>query len=239
VIRRSPLILVADDDPAIRRALAAELQSDGYDVAEAADGREALAAFERDEPDLVLTDLAMPVADGFAVVAGVREAGTTPVLVLSVRGADGDKIRALDLGADDYVTKPFSLPELLARVRAHLRRSGVGAGPRLLRFEGLSVDLERRRVVQGEREVKLTPTELSILDLLATNAGKPVTIARIIGRVWRGAPGTTPDTVRVHVGSMRRKIEPDPSSPRYVVTEPWVGYRFVAEPVEGPDDTDL
>jgi len=239
VIRRTPLILVVDDDATIRRTLAAELQAEGYEVSEAADGRAALAAFEREEPDLVLTDLAMPVADGFEVVAGVRKSGATPVLVLSVRGADSDKIRALDLGADDYVTKPFSLPELLARVRAHLRRSGIGTGAQVLRFDGLVIDLERRRVVQGEREVKLTPTELSILELLATNAGKPVTISRIIGRVWRGSPGTTPDTVRVHVGSMRRKIEPDPSSPRYVVTEPWVGYRFVAEPVEETDNPGL
>ncbi|MHB1046090.1 MAG: response regulator transcription factor [Thermoanaerobaculia bacterium] len=230
-MKHTPSILVVDDDPAIRRSLAAELKAEGYAVAEAADGREALAAFAREEPDLVLTDLAMPVSDGFDVVSGVRRAGSTPVLVLSVRGADGDKIRALDLGADDYVTKPFSLPELLARVRAHLRRSGAGAGPRVLRFEGLVIDLERRRVQQGEREVKLTPTELSILELLATNAGKPVTTARIIARVWKGAPGTTVDVVRVHVGTMRRKLEPDPSSPRYVVTEPWVGYRFVAEPL--------
>ncbi len=230
-MRHTPSILVVDDDPAIRRTLAAELKAEGYAVSEAADGREALASFAREEPDLVLTDLAMPVSDGFDVVSGVRRAGPTPVLVLSVRGADGDKIRALDLGADDYVTKPFSLPELLARVRAHLRRSGAGAGPRVLRFEGLAIDLERRRVQQGEREVKLTPTELSILELLATNAGKPVTTARIIARVWKGAPGTTVDVVRVHVGTMRRKLEPDPSSPRYVVTEPWVGYRFVAEPL--------
>lgn len=230
-MRHTPSILVVDDDPAIRRTLAAELKAEGYAVSEAADGREALASFAREEPDLVLTDLAMPVSDGFDVVSGVRRAGPTPVLVLSVRGADGDKIRALDLGADDYVTKPFSLPELLARVRAHLRRSGAGAGPRVLRFEGLAIDLERRRVQQGERDVKLTPTELSILELLATNAGKPVTTARIIARVWKGAPGTTVDVVRVHVGTMRRKLEPDPSSPRYVVTEPWVGYRFVAEPL--------
>ena len=230
-MRHTPSILVVDHDPAIRRTLAAELKAEGYAVSEAADGREALASFAREEPDLVLTDLAMPVSDGFDVVSGVRRAGPTPVLVLSVRGADGDKIRALDLGADDYVTKPFSLPELLARVRAHLRRSGAGVSPRVLRFEGLPIDLERRRVQQGEREVKLTPTELAILELLATNAGKPVTTARIIARVWRGAPGTTVDVVRVHVGTMRRKLEPDPSSPRYVVTEPWVGYRFVAEPL--------
>ncbi len=230
-MKRTPSILVVDDDPAIRRTLAAELKAEGYEVTEAADGREALEGFARYQPDLVLTDLAMPVSDGFDVVSGVRRVGPTPVLVLSVRGADGDKIRALDLGADDYVTKPFSLPELLARVRAHLRRSGAGTGPRVLRFEGLVIDLERRRVQQGEREVKLTPTELSILELLATNAGKPVTTARIIARVWKGAPGTTVDVVRVHVGTMRRKLEPDPSSPRYVVTEPWVGYRFVAEPL--------
>ena len=230
-MRGTPHILVVDDDPAIRRTLAAELKAEGYEVTEAADGREALAAFAREEPHLVLTDLARPLSDGFDVVSGVRRAGPTPVLVLSVRGADGDKIRALDLGADDYVTKPFSLPELLARVRAHLRRSGAGAGPRVLRFEGLVIDLERRRVQQGEREVKLTPTELAILELLATNAGKPVTTARIIARVWKGAPGTTVDVVRVHVGPMRRKLEPAPSSPRYAVTEPWVGYRFVAEPL--------
>ncbi|KAA0256121.1 MAG: DNA-binding response regulator [Acidobacteria bacterium] len=229
-MRRAPRVLVVDDDPSILRTLASELASEGYEVLEAQDGREALRLFAREEPDLVLTDLAMPVADGFEVVAGVRRAGATPVVVLSVRGAERDKVRALDLGADDYVTKPFSLPELLARVRAQLRRVG-SVGPRVLRFEGLTVDLERRRVVQGDREVKLTPTELAILELLATNAGKPVTIARIVGQVWRGAPGTTPDTVRVHVGTMRRKIEPDPSSPRYVVTEPWVGYRFVAEPL--------
>lgn len=231
MIRRAPRVLVADDDPAILRALASELASEGYDVSEAPDGREALRLFAREEPDIVVTDLAMPLADGFEVVTGVRRVGATPVIVLSVRGAEHDKVRALDLGADDYVTKPFSLPELLARVRAQLRRAG-SPGPRVLRFEGLTIDLERRRVVQGDREVKLTPTELAILELLASNAGKPVTIAQIVGHVWRGAPGTTPDTVRVHVGTMRRKVEPDPSSPRYVVTEPWVGYRFVAEPLD-------
>jgi two-component system KDP operon response regulator KdpE len=173
----------------------------------------------------------MPVADGFELIREVRHAGATPIVVLSVRGADVDKIRALDLGADDFVTKPFSVPELLARLRAQLRRSGATPARSVLEFEGLTVDLERRRVVQGEREVRLTPTEFAILELLATNAGKPVTTARIIARVWKGAPGTTVDVVRVHVGTMRKKIEPDPSAPRYVVTEPWVGYRFVAEPL--------
>lgn len=227
----SACVLVVEDDPTIRRGLAAELAANGYDVLEAPDGRQGMALFASGAPDLVLTDLAMPVADGFELIREVRRAGATPVVVLSVRGADVDKIRALDLGADDFVTKPFSVPELLARIRAHLRRSGVAPARPVLEFEGLTVDLERRRVVQGEREVKLTPTEFAILELLASNAGKPVTTARIIARVWKGAPGTTVDVVRVHVGTMRKKLEPDPASPRYVVTEPWVGYRFVAEPL--------
>jgi two-component system KDP operon response regulator KdpE len=224
-------ILVVDDDPSIRRALAAELGGEGYDVLEAADGAEGLRLFDAHDPDLVLTDLAMPVADGFALVAAVRRSAQTPVIVLSVRGGDADKIRALDLGADDYVVKPFSVSELLARVRAQLRRHGDAPGANLLEFPGLTLDRDRRRVVVEGREVRLTPTELAILDLLASQAGKPVTIRQIIGRVWHGAPGTSPDAVRVHVGSLRKKIEPDPARPRYVVTEPWVGYRFVAEPI--------
>ena len=127
--------------------------------------------------------------------------------------------------------KPFSVQELLARVRAQLRRSLDEEAPAPLEFPGLSIDRERRRVVQEGREIRLTPTEFSILELLAIQAGKPVTIRQIIGRVWHGAPGTSPDAVRVHVGSLRRKIEPDPSRPRYIITEPWIGYRFVAEPL--------
>ena len=230
-MRHTPSILVVDDDPAIRRTLAAELKAEGYAVSEAADGRQGIALFASGAPDLVLTDLAMPVADGFELIREVRRSGATPVVVLSVRGGDVDKIRALDLGADDFVTKPFSVPELLARLRAQLRRSGVVPARTVLEFDELSIDLDRRRVVQGAREVQLTPTEFAILELLATNAGRPVTTARIIARVWKGAPGTTVDVVRVHVGTMRKKLEPDPSAPRYVVTEPWVGYRFVAEPL--------
>ncbi|MBK9089686.1 MAG: response regulator transcription factor [Holophagales bacterium] len=231
MIRTSACILVVEDDPTIRKGLAAELTEAGYEVLEAPEGRQGLALFGQGAPDLVLTDLAMPVADGFELIRGIRRAGATPIVVLSVRGADVDKIRALDLGADDFVTKPFSVPELLARLRAQLRRSGAVPARTVLEFDGLSIDLERRRVVQEGREVKLTPTEFAILELLATNAGKPVTTARIIARVWKGAPGTTVDVVRVHVGTMRKKLEPDPATPRYVVTEPWVGYRFVAEPL--------
>jgi two-component system, OmpR family, KDP operon response regulator KdpE len=229
--RANPLILVIDDDPSIRQTLTRELALAGYDALSAADGVEGKALFEERRPDLVITDLAMPRADGHAVIAAVRRADdATPIVVLSVRGEEEDKVRALDLGADDYVTKPFSLRELLARVRTQLRRSGAGAAPEVLRFPGLEIDLARRAVTQDGREVRLTPTELAILELLATHAGRPVTLRQIIAAVWKGAPATTTDTVRVHVGSLRRKLEPDPANPRYIGTEPWVGYRFLAEP---------
>jgi two-component system KDP operon response regulator KdpE len=227
-------VLVVDDDPAIRQALADELALAGFAAITAADGEEALIRFAAEAPDLVLTDLAMPRLDGFEVIRRVRRAGATPVIVLSVRGEESDKIRALDLGADDHVSKPFSMGELLARVRAQLRRHGVDTD-RLLSFPGLEIDRDRRLVRRDSQDIRLTPTEYSILDLLASNAGKPVTLRQIIARVWHGAPATSPDTVRVHVGTLRKKLEPDPTDPRYVVTEPWVGYRFLPEPVE-PDE---
>jgi two-component system KDP operon response regulator KdpE len=230
--RTTPLILVIDDDAAIRQTLSRELSAAGYDTLAAADGMEGRELFDAQRPDLVVTDLAMPRADGFAVIAAIRRTDRTPVLVLSVRGEEEDKVRALDMGADDFVTKPFSLRELLARVRSQLRRTSVSV-PEILRFPDLVIDRSRRTVIQGGREVKLTPTELAILELLASQAGRPVTLRQIIARVWRGAPATTPDTVRVHVGSLRRKVEPDPSDPRYIGTEPWVGYRFLPEPLNG------
>ena len=229
--RLRPLVLVVEDEAAIRLGLTRELEAAGYDVAQAEGGEEGLPLFDELLPDLVITDLAMPRGDGWSVVQGVRRRGSTPILVLSVRGEEEDKVRALDLGADDYVTKPFSLAELLARVRAQLRRHGAG-GPAVLRFHGLEIDRERRLTRVDGQDVRLTPTELAILELLASNAGRPVSVRQIVARVWKGAPATTTDTVRVHVGSLRRKIEKDPASPRYLATEPWVGYRFIAEPLE-------
>ena len=229
--RTTPLILVVDDDPSIRQTLTRELALAGYDAISAADGVEGKAVFEERRPDLVITDLAMPRLDGLGLLAAVRKVDATPVLVLSVRGEEEDKVRALDLGADDYVTKPFSLRELFARVRTQLRRAGAAA--EVLRFPGLEIDLARRAVVQEGREIRLTPTELAILELLASHAGRPVTLRQIIATVWKGAPATTADTVRVHVGSLRRKLEPDPGNPRYIGTEPWVGYRFLAEEEQG------
>ena len=223
-------ILVVDDDDAIRTTLQQNLAANGFDVSAAADGVEALERFSSAHPDLVISDLAMPRADGFALIQQIRATGDTPILVLSVRGGEADKVRALDLGADDYVVKPFSTPELLARVRAQMRRSGAPQRAQI-DFPGLHIDFERRRVMQGTRDIHLTPTEFAILGFLARNAGRPVSFDEIVDAVWSGAPGTSNDAVRVHVGALRKKIEPDASEPRYIVTEPWIGYRFIAEPI--------
>ena len=226
----SARILVVDDDEAIRATLTRQLRAGGFDVVSAADGDEGFEVFNATKPDLVLTDLAMPRADGFSLIQQIRSKGATPVIILSVRGGDADKVRALDLGGDDFVVKPFSVPELMARVRAQLRRAGASTETHF-EFAGLSIDVERRRVVQDGRELRLTPTEFAILEVLARHAGRPVSFDDIIAAVWKGAPGTSNDTVRVHVGSLRRKIEPDASNPHYIVTEPWIGYRFIAEPL--------
>jgi two-component system KDP operon response regulator KdpE len=225
----SNVILIVDDDPPIRESISKELRAAGYTTIAATDGAEGLRMFQTNAPDVVLTDLAMPRSDGFELIAAIRETSRVPIIVLSVRGADADKVRALDLGADDFVTKPFSVAELLARIRAQLRRTTAPSSTALT-FPDLTIDLERRRVIQSGRDIRLTPTEFALLELLASNAGKPMFIEQIIARVWRSAPSTTPDTVRVHMSSLRKKIEPNPSEPRYIVTEPWVGYRFIAEP---------
>lgn len=208
-----------------------QLRGEGYEVVEAVDGRDGIARAKKDRPDLILTDLAMPEMDGFSLISTIRKTSMTPIIVLSVRGGESDRVRALDVGADDFVSKPFSVGELLARVRAQLRRSGLESYSRLA-FAGLTIDFDRRRVLRGDAEIRLTPTEFAILALLASHAGKVVTAGQIIARVWRDSPSTTPDTVRVHVASLRKKIEPDPASPRFVITEPWIGYRFLAEPLE-------
>jgi two-component system KDP operon response regulator KdpE len=225
----SNVILIVDDDSPIRESVSKELRAAGYTTIAAADGAAGLSAFQTNVPDLVLTDLVMPRSDGFELIAAIRATSRAPIIVLSVRGSDADKVRALDLGADDFVTKPFSVAELLARIRAQLRRTTAPPSTALT-FPELTIDLDRRRVAQGGRDIRLTPTEFALLELLATNSGKPMFIEQIIARVWRSAPSTTADTVRVHMSSLRKKLEPNPSEPRYIVTEPWVGYRFIAEP---------
>lgn len=229
-MNRRRQVLVVDDDPAICKVLCAELEAAGYAARAAGDGAEALLAVDEGAPDLIITDLAMPVRDGFALISAVRQHSGLPIIVLSVRGGDSDKIRALDLGADDYVTKPVSLPELLARVRTQLRRSAPERP--VMRFPDLVIDCPRHLAVQGGRQVHLTPREFAILELLAAHAGEPISAAQILNKVWGAGQAVTPDAVRVHIASLRKKLEPDPATPRYLVTEPWVGYRFIAEPIE-------
>jgi two-component system, OmpR family, KDP operon response regulator KdpE len=226
-------ILLVEDDPALRRALRTMMRSRDLEVLDVATGEEAIVVASGGSPDLIVLDLGLPDIDGLEVLRRVRAFSTMPVIVLTAHHQQSEKIRALDLGADDYVVKPFSTPELLARIRAQLRRPSKTTAPARLEFPGLVVDFDRRKVVQGDREVRLTPTEFAILELLTRNAGRPVTFDDLIASVWNGAPGTTNDAVRFHVSSLRRKIEPEPAKPRYVLTEPWVGFRFIAEPMNG------
>jgi two-component system KDP operon response regulator KdpE len=222
-----PRILVVDDEPNILATLAPLLRSRGYEVNTAMTGRAAVEAVERDNPDLILLDLGLPDMDGVDVCRLVREGRATPIVVLSARGAEGDKVRALDAGADDYVTKPFGAEELLARVRAALRRTDAtpaAAGP-IVRGD-LVIDRERFRVVRAGEEVRLTPKEFELLTYLAQHPGRVLTHRAILKAIWGPHAVDQPEHLRVLIGSLRKKIEPDPSSPRYILTEPWVGYRF-------------
>jgi two-component system KDP operon response regulator KdpE len=223
-------ILLVDDEISIQRAMAPLLRSRGYDVIVAGSGREALDAFERERPDLVILDLALPDIDGVEVCRRVRDRAETPILILSARGDEKDKVAALDLGADDYVTKPFGPEELMARVRVALRRSfGSGQLPRgLLRRGELSIDFDRRRVCRGDLEIRLTPKEFELLALLVSHSGRVMTHRAISKSIW-GPHGTEPERLRVLIGQLRKKIETDPGHPRHLLTEPWVGYRFAEE----------
>ena len=222
-------ILVIDDEAQIRRALRSILSTRGYDVFFAADGAEGLdLAIERN-PDLVVLDLAMPRMGGLEVCRELRTWYSAPILVLSVKGSDADKIAALDMGADDYVTKPFSAGELLARVRALLRRASDQAAARPVIGAGdLEIDIAQRRVKRAGQEIELTRIEFDILAHLAQNADCVVTSKMIIGKVWGPEYGEVEDTqtLRVHISHLRKKIESHPSVPRYILTEPGVGFRF-------------
>lgn len=220
-------ILIVDDEPNILATMGPLLRSRGYDVLTAMSGRAGVESVERDKPDLIVLDLGLPDIDGVEVCRLVREHSTTPIVVLSARGAEVDKVRALDAGADDYVTKPFGTEELVARIRAALRRSDSSSATSEPIVRGsLVVDRERFRVLCDGAEVRLTPKEFELLVYLAQRPGRVLTHRTILKAIWGPNAVDQPEHLRVLVGSLRKKIEPNPSSPKFILTEPWVGYRF-------------
>ena len=220
-------VLIVDDEPQIRRALSTALTGHGYVVEVAEDGEAALTALASRPPDAVVLDLVMPGVDGFEVLRQTRGWSRVPIVVLSARGQERDKVAALDLGADDYLTKPFGIAELLARLRAVLRRAGAPDEPRLT-FGEVTLDLARHVVTKGAHEVHLTPTEYELLRVLATNADKVLTHRQLLERVWGGYAAENSQQLRVYINYLRRKLEDDPARPRLIVTEPGVGYRLRA-----------
>ena len=226
-----PKVLIVDDEPEVLKYVGANLRARGYDTATAADGNEALARFAEEHPDLVLLDITMPGPDGFAVCQAIRQRSAVPIIVLSARGQEKDKVKALDLGADDYLTKPFGVEELLARVRAALRR-GQQEGPatvEALEAGDLRIDFAARRVTVAGAEVRLTPTEYALLAQLARSAGKVLTHTVLLQRVWGPEYRDESDYLWAYVRRLRRKLEADPEHPRHLLTEPGVGYRFAAD----------
>jgi len=224
-------LLVVDDEPAMIRTLRTNLRGHNFQVETAENAAEAKASYDRRAPDLILFDLNLPDGDGFEVVRHIRERSGTPIIVLSARGGERDKVNALDLGADDYITKPFGIDELLARVRValrHLARPKAGTERRIHSGE-LVADLERREVTVGDRAVHLTPTEYDLLKVFLTNPNKVLTDRMLLQQVWGPDYGDESHYLHVYVARLRRKIEDDPQEPKHLVTEPGVGYRFRSE----------
>jgi two-component system KDP operon response regulator KdpE len=224
---KSARIMIIDDEPQMRRLLQVALTAHGYEIREAETGREGIDQTAVFHPDLIVLDLSLPDLDGIEVIKKLREWTQTPVIILSVREQEGDKIAALDAGADDYVTKPFNMGELLARIRTALRHAaGTGDEP-VLTFGGLVIDLTRRYVAMDGREVKLTPTEYELLRVLTVNAGKVLTHRQLMRMVWGPSYEQETNYLRVYIRQLRQKIEPDPARPRNIITESGVGYRLI------------
>ncbi len=229
---RSARILLVDDDVPIQKAVAPLLRSRGYEVDVASTGGDALKIVATHPPDLIVLDLGLPDLEGTEVCRRIRADASMPIIVLSARGSEGDKVAALDLGADDYVTKPFSPEELLARIRVALRRvfSNDDAEVGRITLGDLTIDYDRRRVLRGDDEIRLTPKEFELPALLARNADRVLTHRAILKAIWGPNAVDQPEHLWVLMGQLRKKIELDSSEPRYLLSEPWVGYRLVTEP---------
>jgi two-component system, OmpR family, KDP operon response regulator KdpE len=223
-------VLVVDDEPQIRRALRANLVAREFDVDSAGTGEEALMLAARHHPDAVILDLGLPGMDGIEVVRDLRGWSSVPILVLSARDAASEKVAALDAGADDFVTKPFSMDELLARLRAALRRGTSSEGQPIVETDDFTVDLAAKRVQRDGEDVRLTPTEWHIVEVLLRNAGRLVSQRQLLQEVWGPSYETETNYLRLYLAQIRRKLEPEPSTPRYFVTEAGMGYRFQLEP---------
>ncbi len=223
-------ILIVDDEPQIRRTLRATLVPHGYTVADARSGEEALEVLRQEKPDLVLLDLNMPGIGGLETCHAIREQSDVAIIVLTVRDTEKDKVQALDAGADDYMSKPFSTPELLARIRAALRRLPVSpdSSPQVLELEDLRIDFAARCVIARGQQVRLTPKEFDLLRYLTSNANQAISHRKLLQAVWGPDYGDEVEYLRVFINHLRKKIERNPSKPKHLLTEPWVGYRFVS-----------
>ena len=220
-------VLIIDDEPQIRKLLRVSLGAHGYTLDEAATGQDGVARAAVFKPDLLIVDLGLPDMDGKAVIKEIREWSQAPVIILTARDQEQEKIEALDAGADDYVTKPFGIGELMARMRVCLRRVAAAEGEPVLTCGGLAVDLVQRRVTVDGREIKLTPTEYEIIKIMAQQAGRVLTHKQLLKAVWGNAYNDDTHYIRVYIGQLRRKIEEDPAQPRYIITESGVGYRLM------------
>jgi len=223
----SARILIVDDDPQIRRVLRTALVAQGYEVADTRNGEEALEKLRDEKIDLVILDVNMPGMSGMETCREIRSTSDIPIIMLTVRDAEPDKVEALDAGADDYITKPFGSPELLARIRAALRRMPhLSSDMQIVRFDDVEINFNTRRVVVGEREARLTPKEFDLLQYLVAHPNIPIPHAKLLQSVWGPDYGDEVEYLRVFINQLRKKIEKNPSSPKYLITEPWVGYRF-------------
>jgi two-component system KDP operon response regulator KdpE len=233
----SATILVVDDEPQIRRVMRTTLSAQGYAIVEARNGQEALEKLRSERPDLVLLDVNMPVMDGLEVCREMRRGSDVAIIMLTVRSFDQDKVRALDAGADDYVVKPFGIQELLARVRAVLRRGPSEENQHILASKELSFDFGKRTITVRGTPVHLTPKEFEVLRELVASGGKPMSHRRLLQAVWGPDYGDETESLRVVINQLRKKIESNPAKPKFIQTEPWVGYRFIVPSDAQPTDS--